>query len=244
MSCCPSTAWGELKNTDYKEKGQVQKVEDLDIYHVGQGSKCIIWNYDVFGFKGGRSRQMCDFLAEAGYLVLMPDYYRGSLCDPTKDGDKLPGFLKDQTKWESNLKVDWEKKVKPLAEKLGAKSYGAVGTCWGSYMVLRLCENVEFKAGVSFHPSHSPISGIIGDNEEEILKSVKCPQIFMPANGDHENTYPNGLGQKILGSALEIVTFPDMQHGWSIRGDMSDPKVDRDVKKAFNLTLTFFGKYM
>ena len=41
----------------------------------------------------------------------------------------------------------------------------------------------------------------------------------------------------MLGDALEIVTFPDMKHGWTTRGDMSDPKVDRDVKKALNLAL-------
>ena len=53
MSCCTSNAWGDLKNPDYKEKGQVEKVEDLDIYRVGSSSngKCIIWCYDVFGFK-------------------------------------------------------------------------------------------------------------------------------------------------------------------------------------------------
>ena len=26
MSCCPKSAWGELKNPDYKEKGTVEKV--------------------------------------------------------------------------------------------------------------------------------------------------------------------------------------------------------------------------
>jgi len=244
-SCCPSTAWGELKNPNYTEKGQIEKIDDLEIYHVGKGSKCIIWNYDVFGFKGGRTRQMCDFLADAGYLVVMPDYYRGSLCDPTTDGERLPAFIQEQTKWESNLKNDWEKKIRPFAEKLGAKTYGAVGTCWGSYVVLRLCDDVCFKGGVSFHPSHSPIAGMmLKESEEELLKSVKCPQLFMPANGDHANTYPGGLGKEVLGDALEIVTFPDMQHGWSIRGDLSDPKVDRDVKKAFNMALTFFGKYL
>ena len=44
------------------------QVEDLDIYFVGQGPKCIIWNYDIFGFDSGRgrSRQMCDLVADAG----------------------------------------------------------------------------------------------------------------------------------------------------------------------------------
>ena len=66
----------------------------------------------------------------------------------------------------------------------------------------------------------------------------------MPADGDHENTYPDGLGKKVMGDALEIVTFPDMRHGWSTKGDMNDPKVERDVKKAFNLALAFFKKKM
>ena len=56
--------------------------------------------------------------------------------------------------------------------------------------------------------------------------------------------FPDGLGKKVLGDALEIVTFPDMKHGWSVRGDMSDPKVERDVQKCFNLALAFFKKYM
>ncbi len=85
---------------------------------------------------------------------------------------------------------------------------------------------------------------ILKEDEEEILKAVKCPQMFMPANGDHANTFPDGLGKKVLGDGLEIVPFPDMQHGWSVRGDMKDPKVERDVKKAFNMALTFFGKYL
>ena len=51
MSCCTENAWGELKNPNYKEKGIVEKVDDLEIYRVGSSSKCIIWCYDVFGFK-------------------------------------------------------------------------------------------------------------------------------------------------------------------------------------------------
>ena len=92
MSCCPKVAWGELKNPNYQEKGKVEKVilykcnlqrleyglviivnyffhfqvGDLNIYYVGQGPKCIIWNYDIFGFSGGRSRQTCDLFADAG----------------------------------------------------------------------------------------------------------------------------------------------------------------------------------
>lgn len=55
------------------------------------------------------------------------------------------------------------------------------GTCWGSYVVLRLCSDTHFRAGISLHPSHTPIAAMLLESEEELLKEVKCPQMFMPA---------------------------------------------------------------
>jgi len=47
-----------------------------------------------------------------------------------------------------------------------------------------------------------------------------------------------------LTDGLEVIEFPDMNHGWSVKGDLSEPEVERDVKKTFNFVLTFFGKYL
>ncbi len=202
-------------------------------------------------------------LTMTGYLVIMPDYYRGEMCDPFKDGAKVPDFVKKHTQW-ANLKADWDNKVRPYAEKNGAQVYGAVGTkimnqkketylkdplyfigtCWGSYPVVKLSADVAFKAGVSMHPSHTFMCEVMGESEEAALKEVKCNQLFMPANGDSPTTMPDGLGKKVMGDMLEVVTFPDMNHGWSIRGDLSEANVERDVQKAFNLLLNFFRKYL
>jgi hypothetical protein len=70
MTCCPSSGWVELKNTSYKPKGTIDEVGDLKLYRVGQSTKCIIWNYDVFGLDGGRTKQMADFLANSGEPIL------------------------------------------------------------------------------------------------------------------------------------------------------------------------------
>ena len=48
----------------------------------------------------------------------------------------------------------------------------------------------------------------------------------------------------MLADGVEIIEFPDMTHGWTVRGDLSVTEVDRDVKKTFNFVLTFFGKYL
>ena len=83
-SCCPENSWGKLNNPGYKAKGIVEKIQEtnIDVYRVGESEKCIIWNYDVFGFDGGRTRQMADFIADHGnvcchinfYLIIMFSY--------------------------------------------------------------------------------------------------------------------------------------------------------------------------
>lgn len=236
MACCPEGALGQLGTEGYKCKGKVEKVADLELYFVGAGSKCLIWNYDIFGFDSGRTRQTADLFAEAGYLVIIPDFYRGTYREPT--APDVVQWLKEVTNW-TKLKQTFEDIVMPFARSKGAKEFGAIGTCWGSYMVLRECAYPEFKVGVSWHPSHSPISAGLGEEERALLAQVSCPQLFMPAQGDHANTRPGGLGQELLGNKLTITEFNDMQHGWTVRGDMSDPAVARDVKKAIKETLDF-----
>ena len=49
----------------------------------------------------------------------------------------------------------------------------------------------------------------------------------------------NGLGKQVLGDCVEIIDFSDMRHGWTVRGDLANPAIKRDVKKAFNLVLAF-----
>ena len=39
---------------------------ELSIYRVGNGSRCIVWNYDSFGFDGGRTREVADLIASKG----------------------------------------------------------------------------------------------------------------------------------------------------------------------------------
>ncbi len=57
----------------------------------------------------------------------MPDFYRGEILDVEKEGmSGAPAFINKHTQW-SNIKADWEQKIRPLAEKKGAKVFGAVG---------------------------------------------------------------------------------------------------------------------
>ncbi len=80
---------------------------------------------------------------------------------------------------------------------------------------------------------------MLDESEEDILKDIKCPQMFMPgtykyfkltkgtihnffdaAGADDPNVKAGGLGKDILGDGVEIIEFKDMQHGWTVRGDL------------------------
>jgi len=244
MSCCPTDSWAQLGAADYTDKGSVERVGDLDIYVVGKGERCVIWNYDIFGFNSGRTRQLADLLAEAGFMVAIPDYFRGTWQDPFGPG--ALEFLQRTTRW-SNLKVDWEDKILPLVKRRGAKKISAVGTCWGSYMVLRLSALPEVSCGVSIHPSHTPICSAMAEDERVLMQQVaknKCPQLFMAAGNDSPDVKKGGLADAILGEQAEFELFAEMAHGWSTRGDMAVQAVERDVKKAINMALQFFNKHM
>jgi len=246
-ACCPANSWPELKNPDYKPKGVVELLDEaskLEVYTVGEGDKCVIWNYDIFGFDGGRTRQMADFVADQGFLVIMPDYYRGTMCDVHKEPqDTTVAFLKAHSVL-SDLRKDFQSFVLPYATKKGAKTLGTFGFCWGSVPVIDFSSFDDIKCGVSFHPSHPPIFGMTGVNEEDALKAVKAPQLLLPAGGDADSVKKGGLAEKVLGDKCTIMEFPEMTHGWSVRGDCNLPEGERDVKLAFQTAVDFLNKHL
>lgn len=239
--CCPPSALGKLDPGDYKPKGVKEVVDGLTIYRVGQGDKCIVWNYDIFGLDSGRTKEMADLFSDNGYMVLVPDYYRGEFRDPAVDQDIGP-FLKGKSNW-SLLEEDWLKRVRPHAVNNGAKKFASIGTCWGSYVTLKLSGLGEMAAGVSWHPSHVVVSNLTGENVSTLFENIKCPQLFMPAGADAPEDRLGGLASQILGSKLEIVEFNEMLHGWTVRGNMTDPAISRDVHKAVEETLAFLKKH-
>ena len=68
-------------------------------------------------FEWSVDRQTADLFAEAGYLVVMPDFYRGTWKDPTSPD--VVQFIKEKTQW-SKLKLDLENIVLPFAKSKGA----------------------------------------------------------------------------------------------------------------------------
>jgi hypothetical protein len=53
-----------------------------------------------------------------------------------------------------------------------------------------------------------------------------------------------GLAEQVLGDRVTILEFPEMDHGWTNRGNLSIPAVRRDVHKAMAAAIAFFGDHL
>ena len=58
--------------------GDVGGGDPMDVYRVGNGSSCIVWNYDIFGFNGGRTREIADLIASKGEKNSFPSDFQKS----------------------------------------------------------------------------------------------------------------------------------------------------------------------
>jgi len=219
----------------------------LMVYRVGASNKCVIWCYDIYGFNGGRTRELCDKLADSGYMVILPDFFRGESRDVT--APDLGVWLKEKSVWLGQRQKDWVEKILPYARAHGAEVFGAVGTCWGGYMVLRLSSYGEFRAGASFHPATSyVVENLLQEKLYAVLDEVQCPQLVLTAGEDSPNEKPGGLASKVwgvmpFGPQCELRVYPDMQHGWTTRGDLRITEVDNCARAAFNSLKWFFASH-
>jgi len=250
-SCCPDNSLD--CQTPYQEyfwhsKGVVEQVGDMKVYRTGSGPKCIIWCYDIYGFEGGRTRQLCDMLADSGYLVILPDFFRGDWRGVS--APDLREWLVKQSDWYGSLQADVCDTILPYARAQGAKVFGCVGTCWGGYLVARLSSYSDFRAGASFHPATTFIAENVNKEKlYEVLDEVQCPQMILSAGNDHHNEKPGGLASKIwgvmnFGEECIYREYRDMEHGWTVRGDNRKEDVNNAARAAFTSMLGFFSTHL
>jgi len=244
----PSSSLPAYNNSNYQQQGrEVDLGSGLRVYTVGEVGPAVVWNYDIGGFNGGRTRERCDELAAQGFQVILPDFYRGEVLPTCAPADfacwgALIPLMAEVYNW-TRLEEDWGR-VRDWAREKGVDRFASVGTCGGSYVTLRLSSLPEIIAGVSIHPSHSVMIPTLGEDEADILAQVEVPQLMLPTSTDSANTKPGGLNEIILtekGVDITIEPFLTMDHGFLTRGDMEDPEVAAEVARAMDITVDFLN---
>ena len=122
--------------------------------------------------------------------------------------------------------------------------YGGHPACWAS------AENPDLiVGGVVCHPSMQLETYAFGGDHLSLARSVKCPFLIAPAEGDLATFGPGtefaaALGESSKGGECVITPYPEMAHGWVPRGDLSKPEVARDVEAVMGAAIAFFETTM
>lgn len=252
MSCCPAECAPYLAS-DYNHKGAVEILGGgvVDIYAAGVlYERGLIIIPDIWGWNGGRTRNIADFYADRGYCVVVPKILVPAMGEGT-DGDACPPEYKpDATfmpfmqtfSWDGSFKPKIAACIEHLVSK-GCKKIGMIGFCFGGWVVCRTIADKDIGSvivgGCSPHPSIQLEQFAWGGDVAALCAAVDKPVLFLPAGGDSPDYDKGGKWLPPLG---ESVRYPDQVHGWVPRGDLGDAACAAAVKSALEQMGEFLDK--
>ncbi|KAH6955832.1 Alpha/Beta hydrolase protein [Ilyonectria sp. MPI-CAGE-AT-0026] len=209
-----------------------------DKAHKGIG---ILYVPDIFGI-WVNSQLMADQYAANGYTCILPDFFNGDKFPDPRPADVMAWLSKgtdgNNPHTAEQLDPIAVAGIKALKEDFGCTKIGAVGYCLGAKYAVR-----NFKHGVDVgfiaHPSFVT---------EEELVSITGPLSIAAAQTDHIFPLDKRIeSEKILGRSSrpwQINVFSGVEHGFAVRGDMSNA-VERFAKEqAFFQAIAWFDQHL
>ncbi|KAK3365413.1 dienelactone hydrolase [Podospora didyma] len=205
-------------------RGRVEQVLDIPTYIArpaeGKGNGHVVLYFpDVWGHSNNAFLLM-DAFADAGFLTLGIDYFRGN--------DPLPeGF--DQAAWRAKHVAFATENVPKWAaaarERFGSTTpektkYAVVGYCFGAPYVMQMLAATDnhVSAGAFAHPTLL---------KEEDFVGIKHPLLLSCAENDHAfNTESRRKAIDILQRENKVYheqLFYGIAHGFASKGDPDDP---------------------
>ena len=274
-ACCTARAHRALHLSEAQESGREIMVNGIPCYetlpsHSGKVPALLVFS-DIFGWRSGRTRQLCDEMAEkAGVQVLLPNFFHE---DGSTEGEPLSGcsaawyiakrilyynWSNKHNSWWASLMypVFWTKtnhvepvirsKLIPYLTESGQRPIGALGFCWGGWLAFHSASIPEIQCAIAMHPSVK-MEKFHGGNSVDLYAAISCPTMCLAASDDPEEVKPSGalsesLDQKGLASFFQ--EYPDMKHGWVPRGKAEDSGVAAAVTKAVHQSVLFLQQHL
>ncbi|KAK3123069.1 hypothetical protein QOZ80_8AG0623370 [Eleusine coracana subsp. coracana] len=204
-------------------------------YVTGPASsrRVVLLASDVYGFEAPVLRKIADKVGEAGYFIVVPDFFNGDYYDASKN----------ITEWvKPHLPVKAAEDAKPLIAYLrkDGKSVGVGGYCWGGKFAAEVAKTDDVRVVCMSHPSTVTA---------EDMREVKCPIEILGAEND--TTTPPKLVQqfvRVLRQRKEVPyyakIFPGVVHGFACRYNTTDPFALKSAEQALAYMLDWFNKYL
>ena len=195
---------------------------------VKNKSTAIVLIHEIFGLSDWM-RGMVDQFAEAGYIVIAPDFLSGAGpngggTESLGSGDAVRGKIQGLD--QSQINADLDAAV-AYVSKLGASNGKVVvgGFCWGGAKTfLYATHNPSIQAGLVFYGSAA---------KAEDMGKIKAPLYGFYAENDARinKDLPAAIeGMKAAGKSFEPITYAGAGHGFMRAGE--DPAGSPENQKA------------
>jgi carboxymethylenebutenolidase len=210
--------WVDIKSGERTNKAFVVYPERKDKAPV------VLVVQEIFGVTDWL-RSLCDELAEAGVIAIVPDLLSGQKFEDVDGARKaISALSKEQVKADLDATADYA-----LAKIPSCNGTLAVcGFCWGGGVAFAYAnENPKLKAAYSFYgpaPDEAskianipcPVYGFYGENDERVNATIPKAEELM----------------KVAGKKYEPVIYKGAGHGFMRLGEPSNPAVREGDKKA------------
>ncbi|OJD16561.1 hypothetical protein AJ78_03298 [Emergomyces pasteurianus Ep9510] len=224
--------------------GEIIKIGDFDAYithpptATAKPEKAIIILTDILGL-ADNTKFVADDYASRGYLTVVPDLFGGKALTMNQfQGLDLRVWLKDYT--PETVDPITAATIKYMRETLGVKRIGAVGYCFGAKYATRLLkEGGGANVGYVAHPSFVLPEELEAIKGPYAISAAESDRIF-PANLRHES---EGILIK-TGQPWQINLFSGVEHGFAVRGDLSNKVVKFAKEQAFVQAVTWFNEHL
>lgn len=205
--------------------------------------KAIVFIPDVYGI-WQNTKLLADAFAARGYTTLIPDIFNGDQLEPGVDLSKFD-ILGWFAKGGNGNNPHGAEYIDPVIEtgiqylkSQGFEKVGAVGYCIGAKYVVRHLKS-SLSAGFLAHPSFVTPEELLAITGPLTIAAAEHDNIF-PAEKRHES-------EKLLaqvGQPWQINLFAGVHHGFAIRGDKADRKVDFAKEQAFLQAVAWFDEHL
>jgi dienelactone hydrolase len=254
VGCCPPGSLPSLQALSPSEappRGSEQQIGSITVYVTGctDAARCVIIATDIWGFRAGRHRQVCDVIADSlSCKVLMPDFFHGDACsDATAPG--TPRFAPWAAQWTAErLTEDLSAMYATIPSNV---KLGFVGFCWGTFPAVLAAASGRVQAACLAHPSHRKIMEVVHDLSATIsdahVAGSKAATMVLAAGNDDPRCKPGGKDESLLRAAgvqTHFEEFKEMAHGWVIKGDLADADTADAVRKATGLMSGWLAEHL
>jgi len=230
-------------------EGKIEKIGGIDTYVALPTTdypkeKAVLFLTDIFGINLVNNKILSDDFARNGFQVYAPDFFAGDF----RPVDHLNNPDFDMEAWRARhtygvVRPRLDAAIAGLKER-GITTFAAAGYCFGAKYVMELSKENFLVTAMIAHPA--PLA--IPDDFTYLLAHSRTSLLINSCETDR--AFPQEaqaevdgiLGDGKYGPGYKRLYWEGCNHGFAVRGDMSDPKIKAGKEGAFKGTVEWFAE--